>query len=210
MDKIDFDSLSLNENAIDILEQYIYNVNWRNLSANPNALPILLKNPDRIDNSMLSINPNALHIIENNLNKINWYQLLCNTNIKNYLHIVENNLDNFAHLRLWNQLCKIAEPKVIDIIERNLEHVDWAILSANPAAIHLLEKNPDKISYTMLSKNPAIFVIDRDAMRKQIDNGFAEELIAKALHPRHFARNLELYDYDIVLNVYMDKFYESL
>jgi hypothetical protein len=47
-------------------------------------------------------------------------------------------------------------------------------------------------------------------MRKQIDNGFAEELIAKALHPRHFARNLELYDYDIVLNVYMDKFYENV
>jgi hypothetical protein len=40
-------------------------------------------------------------------------------------------------------------------------------------------------------------------MRKQIDNGFAEEMIASALHPRHFARNVELYNYDICLNEYI-------
>jgi len=41
-------------------------------------------------------------------------------------------------------------------------------------------------------------------MRKQIDNGFAEEMIAAALHPRHFSRNVELYNYDICLNEYME------
>ena len=39
-------------------------------------------------------------------------------------------------------------------------------------------------------------------MRQQIDNGFAEELIATALHPRHFTRNLIQYGYDIGLNEY--------
>ena len=41
-------------------------------------------------------------------------------------------------------------------------------------------------------------------MRKQIDNGFAEELIATALHPKHFERNLMKYGYDIGLNEYQD------
>jgi hypothetical protein len=35
------------------------------------------------------------------------------------------------------------------------------------------------------------------------DFGFAEEMIAAALHPRHFARNIELYNYDICLNEYI-------
>jgi hypothetical protein len=35
------------------------------------------------------------------------------------------------------------------------------------------------------------------------DFGFAEELIAKALHPRHFKRNLLQYGYDICLNEYV-------
>jgi len=39
-------------------------------------------------------------------------------------------------------------------------------------------------------------------MRKQIDNGFAEELIATVLHPKRFARNLIQYGYDIGLNEY--------
>jgi len=41
-------------------------------------------------------------------------------------------------------------------------------------------------------------------MRKQIDNGFAEELIATVLHPRHFARNLKLYNYNIGTDEYED------
>jgi hypothetical protein len=62
----------------------------------------------------------------------------------------------------------------------------------------------DKIDWKWLSSNPAIFVLDRDAMRKQINNGFAEEMIAAALHPRHFARNLIKYGYHIGIDEYMD------
>ena len=111
-------------------------------------------------------------------------------------------MDKISLMRLWRMLCKM--PEAIGIIERNLEHADWDSLSENPAAIHLLEQNQDSINWFALSKNPAIFVLDRDAMRQQIDNGFAEELIATALHPKHFTRNLELYNYDIVLNEYAD------
>ena len=42
----------------------------------------------------------------------------------------------------------------IDILEKNLDKIDWACLSRNPNAIHLLEKNQDKINWNWLSKNP--------------------------------------------------------
>jgi hypothetical protein len=34
--------------------------------------------------------------------------------------------------------------------------------------------------------------------------GFAEELLSKALHPRHFERNLIQYGYNIATDEYMD------
>jgi hypothetical protein len=97
-----------------------------------------------------------------------------------------------------------GNPAAISILEKNIDKVNWVKLSINPGAIDILEKNQDKIDWVQLSQNPAIFVLDRDAMRKQIDNGFAEEMIAAALHPRHFARNLLQYGYDICLNEYVD------
>jgi hypothetical protein len=101
------------------------------------------------------------------------------------------------------------------LIEQNPDKIDWCALSGNPAAIHLLEQNPDKIDWCELSGNPAIFVLDTNAMRQQIkdfgkikknneDFGFAEEIIATVLHPRHFARNLLKYGYDICLNEYVE------
>jgi hypothetical protein len=84
-----------------------------------------------------------------------------------------------------------------------LDKINWWSLSKNPGAIDILEKNQDKINWCQLSQNPAIFVLDTNAMRQQIDNGFAEEMIATALHPKHFSRNVELYNYDICLNEYI-------
>ena len=101
--------------------------------------------------------------------------------------------------------CGLSEnTAAIHILEKNLDKINWPLLSYNPEAIPILEKNQDKSPWNHLSQNPAIFVLDRDAMRKQIDNGFAEEMIATALHPIHFTRNVELYNYDICLNEYID------
>ena len=100
-----------------------------------------------------------------------------------------------------------GNPAMIPILEKNLDKISWfpwCRLSANPEAIHILEKNQDKIEWASLSQNPSIFVLDRDAMRLQIDNGFAEELIATALHPKRFARELELYNYNIATEEYED------
>jgi len=50
-------------------------LNWNWLSSNPNAIELLEKNQDKIDWDWLSKNPNALHLLEQNQNKINWNYL---------------------------------------------------------------------------------------------------------------------------------------
>jgi hypothetical protein len=155
-------------------------IHWPSLSLNPSAIHIIEQNLDKVDWSTLSLNPRAIHLLEKNFDKINWCGLSQN-------------------------------PGAIHILEKNLEKINWYLLSYNPSAIHIFEKNVDKIPWFHLSQNPAIFVLDTNAMRQQImhfgkknvhDFGFAQELFATVLHPRHFERNLIQYDYDICLNEY--------
>jgi hypothetical protein len=51
--------------------------------------------------------------------------------------------------------------------------------------------------------NTAVYTLDTKAMRQQINNGFAEELIATVLHPKRLEKNLELYGYDIAIEEYI-------
>ena len=45
-------------------------INWKNLSLNINAVDILEKNINKIDWFKLSLNINAIRILENNLDKV--------------------------------------------------------------------------------------------------------------------------------------------
>ena len=57
LDKIDWDWLSLNPNAMHLLEQNQDKINWYYLSKNPNAVHLLEQNPDKINWGWLSENP---------------------------------------------------------------------------------------------------------------------------------------------------------
>ena len=83
-DKIHWDRLCRNPNAIHILEANQDKINWSWLSDNPNAIHILEANPDKIRWTWLSLNPNAIHILEANQDRINWATLSENTNIFTY------------------------------------------------------------------------------------------------------------------------------
>ena len=72
IDKLDWNNLSLNPNAIDLLEKNFDKINWYMLSANPNAIHLLEQNQDKINWSSLSFNPNAIHLLEQNIDKIDW------------------------------------------------------------------------------------------------------------------------------------------
>jgi hypothetical protein len=61
---LNWDILSENPNAIDLLEKYPDRINWCRLSSNHNATNLLLKNPNKIDYNFLCDNNNILYILE--------------------------------------------------------------------------------------------------------------------------------------------------
>jgi len=59
----------------------INKINWDFLSQNPNAIHLLEKNIDKIYWRWLSENPNAMHLLKNNICEIYWNHLYINSSI---------------------------------------------------------------------------------------------------------------------------------
>ena len=66
----------------------------------------------------------------------------------------------------------------------------------NPNAIDLLEKNIDKINWYFLSKNPSIFELDTNEMKIQIKD-FYEDLQKVWFHSKRVERYLDEFNYDL-------------
>ena len=66
-----------------LIERHKDKIYWNGLSANPNAIEILNKpeNIDNIDWDKLSRNPLAIELLKNNPDKINWYELSTNPSL---------------------------------------------------------------------------------------------------------------------------------
>ena len=97
-----WNELSINPNAIPILEQNLDQINWENLSMNPYAIHILEKNLDKIDWTTLSTNPNAIPILERNIDKVRWFFLSLNPNAIHLLAPLDHKImkDN---MKVFNQ-----------------------------------------------------------------------------------------------------------
>jgi hypothetical protein len=85
----------------------------------------------------------------------------------------------------------IRNPNAIDLIEKNIDKINWTRLSYNPNAIHILEKNKDKIDWGYLSKNPSIFELDYDFLKERC-HVYMEELIQKTMHPNIIQKYINL------------------
>jgi hypothetical protein len=72
----------------------------------------------------------------------------------------------------------------LPLIEKNLDKINWTLLSENPSAIHILEANQDKIYWPNFCKNPAIFEYDYKSMKQP----FTEELMQNRFHPKNLER----------------------
>ena len=83
-EKINWRWLSANPSAIPLLEKHPEKIDWQWLSSNPNAIPLLEQHPEKIYWRWFSANPNAIPILELNLDKIDWYQLFQNPSIFEY------------------------------------------------------------------------------------------------------------------------------
>jgi hypothetical protein len=76
MAKVDWWGLSMNTNAIHLLEKNLDEVDWRALSTNPNAIPILEKNLNRVSCEYLLFNPNIF---------LDEYEIACRDYFKKYV-----------------------------------------------------------------------------------------------------------------------------
>lgn len=88
-EKIDWGSLSLNPEAIHLLQENPDKIHWRNLSENPAAIHLLEKmseeDPDRLDWCSICKNPNAMNLLYNTINvhpdRIHWPSISSNPSI---------------------------------------------------------------------------------------------------------------------------------
>ena len=73
--KLDWVTLSMNPEAIDLLKANPEKISWTKLSQNPAAIDLLKANPEKIDWNLLSRNPSAIELLRANPEKIN---ICCN------------------------------------------------------------------------------------------------------------------------------------
>jgi len=186
-------TLSFNEHAFHLIDwvRHFDRIDWRMMSFNEAAIPLLEAHQDRINWETLSFNKNAIHLIEANLLRIEWENLCQN---ESAIHLLEANQNRIN----WTYLS--SNPAAMPLIEANLDKVDWSQLSRNTAAIHLIEANFDKVNWHLVAANPAIFEETYDYVRMKKARAKlikTEELIEKVFHPNRVVRHFEKYSYNI-------------
>ena len=141
LDDIDWESLSSNPNAIDLLQKYSYKINWSWLSGNtnPRAIEMLKTHSHLIDWRVLSANPAAIDMLKNKIEKES--------------KMNERQLEKLKDKIDWDMLSQNPNPEAIKILKANPDNINLDFLSANPAAIDILKANVDDISWYELSAN---------------------------------------------------------
>jgi hypothetical protein len=168
---IDDTGLSNNPEGVDLLEKVIIPSypdlgNWNSLSSNPSAIELLKNYSDRVNWAYLSANPKAGKLLKQNFEQsqgkdIDW-RLLSKNSSAEAIEMLEKNQDKIE----WMFFCENRNPDFLNIVEKNLDKIDWEILSFNPAAIKFLEKNLDKVDWRGISGNPEAFHIIQKNIEK--------------------------------------------
>jgi hypothetical protein len=163
-----------NENAIHIIEKRINNDDDGMINHNKNAVNFLRNNRQYVDYDKLCDEKHGIEFIDeliknNELKKINWFKLSINPAAMHILndpkyyqyidwvgilyntHAIELVKNNLHMVNEWDVI--FGKCHLIDIIEQNMDKVDWGWLSINYNAIHILEKNVDKINVDELRHN---------------------------------------------------------
>lgn len=124
---INWNFLSLNENAISILQKYPHKINWEMLVYNKKSLCIWNNNIDKINWKTMSKQPYATSLLSDNLSNINWYWLSSNSGANKIL--TEN-----KHKIEWSQLSK--NQSAIDLLSDNLNLINTYHLTQNVAVFN--------------------------------------------------------------------------
>ena len=167
---VDFDwdafwyNLSLNENAVKILEKYPEKIKWINVSQNKNAIDFLKRNPEKINWTQLTTNENASELLtdyfEQNFNKIRWDYLGLNKSkfamdyIETHFNTIKRRFKNHSTWKLLKEhLSQNDSVYAVDFLKKHPEMIDWREIAANKNAMEIIEPNLNKIYWANLSKN---------------------------------------------------------
>jgi len=182
-DKVDWETVSRNPNAMPLIEQHLEQrlnqLDWVLLSGNPSVMTLLSK-PHlfrlckyRLQSYPLTDNPNVMPFLENHLEYIIWFNLSGNPNAipllekypqyiewynlsanPNAMHLLRQNQEKIH----WYRLCSNPNPEAIPLLSSRMETeiMDWECLSLNPNALPLLEQYPENIIWEYASQNVGI------------------------------------------------------
>ncbi len=110
LDKLNWNALSQNPNAIHLLEKYPEKIYWKWLSYNPNAIHLLEKYPEKVEWEYLLWNPNAVYLLRNALlnepEKIHWRRLSENENLMDIIRQYDYNAMRQSIQPLAEELAK--------------------------------------------------------------------------------------------------------
>ncbi len=177
IDKCNINSLyvSANTKTIPIVEYYLQM--YLNECEIPlSSLPYIFED-EYNDENYLWKNPSAIQIIENYYFKYEWdidWEKLSAN--PNAKDILEKNIDNLN----WKGLSLNPASWAIKLLEQNQDNIDWWNLSENPSAIHILEENLDKshLFSDHLFNNQSIFELDYEFLYERM-NIIRKELLEK-------------------------------
>jgi hypothetical protein len=157
---IQYDYLSYNQNAYELLIQDTANISSRNFAFNthPDAENII-KNKQNKHWKNICQNPALIRLIKENPDKIHWDSLSRNPAAISMLKL------NFEKI-VWSEFCLNTSPDAIQMIKANPDKIDWFSLSVNPSAIKYLEQNIDKVDFWALSWNTAAIHLIEANMNK--------------------------------------------
>jgi hypothetical protein len=109
---------------------------WDPLSINPNAIHLLEANQDKINWIMISGNPNAIHLLETNQDKFNPKWLTLNPRIASIIEKGAIPIDiNLFGWTDWKNFCR--HPESIPFLHTHQERINWHGFSENPDIFEL-------------------------------------------------------------------------
>jgi hypothetical protein len=191
---IDNGMLSLNTNAIYILEKKTEIIYWPFLCMNPAAIHLIEKPCFEKDLywQNLVLNPAAINLIIDEIkkgNEIYWYHLSQNSSSAalellyknpdkiNWLFLSSNeNEDIIKLINKYNAYDKLhlpwinENPVFIKYLEENPNKIFFKFLSSNKQAAHILLKNLDKIDWIELCKNSADCIVNKVLLNKKYES----------------------------------------
>ena len=167
INKLYWDGLSRNPNAIDLLKNNLDKVCIICLLVNPNVLDIIhlidvtllekcLNRFSKSGTNRLFRNINVIKLLKNYPDKIDWCSLSSNPDA---VKILKNKYPERIN---WDCLTLNINIEAIKLLKQNPKKINWKLLcyNSNDEAIELIKENPKKINWSNLSSNANIKAIE--------------------------------------------------